>query len=169
MENKNQNLTEARRLLESIENNIFQLKKLIFADAIDNKKKISQQDIKDVVEGVFDGEQMVGDDNKNYPVSPNYASKSKLISGDRLKLTITRDGSFIFKQIEPAERAKKIGRLTETLTGQYQVVADEKKYNVLLSAVTFYQAQPGDRLTIVIPKTRESLWAAIDNKLPYMV
>ena len=32
---------------------------------------------------------MIGPDGKNYPVPANYASKSKLIEGDILKLTIT--------------------------------------------------------------------------------
>ena len=42
-----------------------------------------------VIEGVFDGQIMIGPDGKNYPVPANYASKSKLIEGDILKLTIT--------------------------------------------------------------------------------
>ena len=52
-----------------------------------------------VIEGVFDGEQMLGQDERRYPVPPNYASKSKLVVGDVLKLTIASDGTFIFKQI----------------------------------------------------------------------
>ena len=34
-----------------------------------------------VVEGVFDGQNMVGSDGKIYSVPPNYASKSKLVEG----------------------------------------------------------------------------------------
>ena len=50
----------------------------------------------DVVEGVFDGERMMGTDGIKYNVPPNYASKSKLLEGDILKLVIQEDGSFIF-------------------------------------------------------------------------
>ena len=50
-----------------------------------------------VVEGVFDGQKMAGPDGKEYPVPANYASKSKLVEGDILKLTIADDGSFIYK------------------------------------------------------------------------
>ena len=57
-----------------------------------------------VIEGVFDGQNMIGPDKKQYPVPANYASKSKLIEGDVLKLTIAEDGSFIYKQISPLER-----------------------------------------------------------------
>ena len=54
-----------------------------------------------VVEGVFDGQNMAGKDKNMYPVPANYASKSKLIPGDVLKLTITNEGSFLYKQIGP--------------------------------------------------------------------
>jgi hypothetical protein len=48
-----------------------------------------------IIEGVFDGQNMVGSDGKTYPVPANYASKSKLVQGDILKLTIAEDGSFL--------------------------------------------------------------------------
>ena len=32
-----------------------------------------------IIEGVFDGQNMVGSDGKTYPVPANYASKSKLV------------------------------------------------------------------------------------------
>src|SRR5471030_1604688 len=39
-----------------------------------------------VIEGIFDGQNMIGPDKKQYPVPANYASKSKLVEGDGLKL-----------------------------------------------------------------------------------
>ncbi len=44
-----------------------------------------------VIEGVFDGQNMIGPEGKQYPVPANYASKSKLVEGDILKLTIADD------------------------------------------------------------------------------
>src|SRR3984957_1353852 len=76
-----------------------------------------------VVEGVFDGQNMVGPDGKQYPVPANYASKSKLIEGDVLKLTIADDGSFIYKQIGPIDRIKVVGMLTKDERGDFRVVA----------------------------------------------
>ena len=35
-----------------------------------------------IIEGIFDGQIMIGPDGKNYPVPANYASKSKLVEGD---------------------------------------------------------------------------------------
>ena len=65
-----------------------------------------------VIEGIFDGQIMIGPDGKNYPVPANYASKSKLVEGDIMKLTITDDGKFLYKQIGPVERRNVIGTLT---------------------------------------------------------
>src|SRR5690349_18112862 len=45
-----------------------------------------------IIEGVFTGEKMIGPDGQEYSVPPNYASKSKLVEGDHMKLTITGQG-----------------------------------------------------------------------------
>lgn len=118
---------------------------------------------KDVVEGVFDGENMVADDGKKYPVPANYASKSKLIEGDMLKLTISETGAFIYKQIGPTPRKMLRGALVEE-NGEYHVVVEGKKtYKVILASVTYFRAKPGDEVTIVVPESGDSEWAAIEN------
>lgn len=114
-----------------------------------------------VIEGIFDGQNMIGPDAKIYPVPANYASKSKLVQGDGLKLTIADDGSFIYKQIAPIERKNMIGTLT-LKDGQYSVDAEGKTYRVLFASVTYFKAQPGGQLTIVVPKDHDSDWAAIE-------
>lgn len=117
-----------------------------------------------IIEGLFDGQNMVGPAGKLYPVPANYASKSKLVEGDRLKLTIALDGSFIYKQIAPTERRKLIGTLA-LKDGQYSVEADGKIYRVLFASVSYYHAQPGDQVTIVIPRDGQPGWAAIETPL----
>jgi len=114
-----------------------------------------------VIEGVFDGQNMMGPSNKTYPVPANYASKSKLVEGDILKLTISHDGSFIYKQIGPIERKKLIGKITMQ-DGTYMVEAGGKLYHVLFASVTYFKAQPGDEVTIVTPSDRDASWAAIE-------
>ncbi len=116
-----------------------------------------------VIEGVFDGQNMLGPDGKKYPVPANYASKSKLIEGDVLKLTIADDGSFIYKQIGPVERVKKIGVLTQMENGEYRVVTDGKAYKVLLASLTYFKSEPGDDVTVVVPKDQDVEWAAVEN------
>ncbi|GAC1414059.1 MAG: hypothetical protein NVSMB66_6950 [Candidatus Doudnabacteria bacterium] len=116
-----------------------------------------------IVEGVFDGQNMIGPDGKQYPVPANYASKSKLIEGDVLKLTISDDGSFIYKQIGPIERRKIIGLLTKDDKGDHRIIADGKAYKVLLASLTYFKADVGDQVTVVVPKDNDSDWAAVEN------
>ncbi len=114
-----------------------------------------------IIEGVFDGQNMVGPNDKTYPVPANYASKSKLVEGDILKLTISDDGSFIYKQIGPVERKKLIGTVT-LQEGTYMVEAGGKLFHVLFASVTYFKAQPADEVTVVIPADRPASWAAIE-------
>jgi len=107
---------------------------------------------------------MIGPDEKEYSVPANYASKSKLVEGDTLKLTIQADGSFLFKQIKPIDRERKTGKLLlDEITGQFSVLAEDKKYNVLPASVTFFKGEAGDSITILTPKNRIAQWGAIEN------
>ncbi|MFH1046878.1 MAG: hypothetical protein V1738_01120 [Patescibacteria group bacterium] len=117
-----------------------------------------------VVEGVFDGRGMVGSDGKSYLVPPNYASKSKLVEGDMLKLTITPKGSFIYKQIGPIERSRLIGSLGYDQTiGEYYATSENRRWNVLKASVTYFKGEPGDEVVLLVPKNAPSKWAAVEN------
>jgi hypothetical protein len=119
-----------------------------------------------VIEGVFDGQNMVDKKGTVYPVPANYASKSKLIPGDVLKLTVTEEGKFLYKQIGPVERKTIIGPLVYN-EGQYQVLANGRAYNVLLASVTYFRAQVGDEVTLIIPMNDDkNEWGAIEAALP---
>ena len=120
---------------------------------------------KQVIEGVFDGQNMIGPDKKTYSVPANYASKSKLVPGDVLKLTITDDGTFLYKQIGPTERKRLVGTLTYE-DNQYKVISTGKAYKVLLASVTYFRAEVGDKVTLIVPELEESEWGAIENVLP---
>jgi hypothetical protein len=118
-----------------------------------------------VVQGTFDGQFMSGADGKQYPVPANYASKSKLVEGDMLKLTITPDGSFLYKQVGPVERRHAIGIVSQDDRGNYQIVADGKLYRVLLASVTYFKLTPGDEVAILLPRDMEATFASIENVL----
>jgi len=118
-----------------------------------------------VIEGVFNGEKMTDSKGETYSVPTNYASKSKLVEGDVLKLTITDDGRFLYKQIGPVPRKTLIGPLTYD-DGKYKVIAGGKAYSVLLASVTFYHAEIGDNVTIIVPDSGDAIWGAVDNVLP---
>lgn len=118
-----------------------------------------------VVEGVFDGQVMMGPDGKTYPVPANYASKSKLVEGDILKLTIADDGGFIYKQIGPVARKQIIGTLTQH-DGAYYVEASGREYRILLASVTYFRINIGDQVTIIVPEDApDATWAAVEAAL----
>lgn len=118
-----------------------------------------------VIEGVFDGQKMAGPDGKEYPVPANYASKSKLVEGDTLKLTITDDGSFVYKQIGPTERKQIIGTLVQH-DGAYYVEANGREYRILLASVTYFRINIGDQVTIIVPVDNpDAVWAAVEAAL----
>ena len=117
-----------------------------------------------IIEGVFDGQGMVGSDGNAYAVPPNYASKSRLVEGDMLKLTIAADGSFRFKQIGPIERRRLVGKLAyDATSGLHVVLCGEQIYKVLTASVTFFHGEPGDEVVILVPKSTPSVWAAVEN------
>lgn len=118
-----------------------------------------------VIEGVFDGQNMVGSDAKTYPVPANYASKSKLVQGDILKLTIADDGAFLYKQIGPIPRKQVVGVL-ELKDGHYFVNVGDRQYRVLLASVTYFKAKPGDQVSVNIPEEEvDAEWAALEAAL----
>lgn len=118
-----------------------------------------------VVEGVFDGQNMVDSLGQTYPIPANYASKSKLVEGDGMKLAITDEGKFIYKQIAPIERRTLVGVLIQE-DGQYKVLAEGKAYRILLASITFYRTEVGDQVTIIIPKTAAANWGAVEAVIP---
>lgn len=151
--NAERTITSARAMLAQIEGK--PLKRNALASVSDEEGE--------VVEGVFDGQVMMGTDGKQYPVPANYASKSKLVEGDMLKLTITPDGSFVYKQIGPVERKRLIGIVSQDDLGNFVVIAEGKAYRVLLASVTYFKVEPADEVTLVVPRDSESVWGAIEN------
>lgn len=155
-----------RQMIENAERNITAAKQILLQLDGDNMKKSSKElEASQIVEGTFDGEKMVGLDGKTYPVPPNYASKSKLVEGDLLKLTITEDGTFLYKQISPIDRRKLIGTIITDNKGKFYVYSEGKKYKVLLASLTYFKAKEGDEVTLVVPKEKISKWAAIEAAL----
>ena len=156
-----------RALLNEAETNIAAAKELLFSmvggDEI--SRRTPDEVAGKVIEGVFDGQTMHDADGKAYPVPANYASKSKLVEGDILKLTIADDGSFIYKQIGPVARKQLIGNLVQH-DGAYYVEAGGKEFRVLLASVTFFKAHIGDQISIIIPEdNRDAEWAAVEAVL----
>ena len=118
-----------------------------------------------IIEGVFDGQIMIGPDGKNYPVPANYASKSKLVEGDLMKLTITPEGRFLYKQIGPVERKTVIGTLIHH-DDKYYVEVNGSEYEILYASVTYFHLREGSQVSVVIPANNpDAAWAAVEAAL----
>lgn len=117
-----------------------------------------------IIEGVFDGQHMIGSDGSQYAVPQNYASKSKLVEGDALKLTITESGSFLYKQIGPIERVRLVGTLeADAHHESYSVKFEDRSWRILAACATFFRGAQGDEVVFLVPKDRASTWAAVEN------
>lgn len=158
-----------RALISEAETSLAAAKELLVSLVGDDSlmaDKIKDKALGKVIEGVFDGQNMVGSDGKTYPVPANYASKSKLVQGDILKLTIADDGAFMYKQIGPIPRKQVVGVLNQK-DGHYFVDVGDKQYRILLASVTYFKAKPGDQVSVNIPEdsTVDAEWAALEAAL----
>jgi PhoPQ-activated pathogenicity-related protein len=157
-----------RALIQEAETNLAAATELLVSLVGDDEKvaPIAREDnLGKVIEGVFDGQNMVGSDSKMYPVPANYASKSKLVQGDILKLTIADDGAFLYKQIGPIPRKQVVGQL-RLENGRYIVDVNGKEFRVLLASVTYFKAKPGDQVSVNVPEDDASAeWAALEAAL----
>ena len=161
---KTLNIAELKQALDNAEKQIRIVKQLLFSELY--KEKISTLCVdENVIEGIFDGAGMMGADGKKYLIPSNYASKSKLVCGDVMKLTIKSDGTYIYKQIGPVERKRMNGMLNES-EGQYFAECDGKILNILAASVTYFKAKEGDNITLLVAKDQESNWGALDNVNP---
>src|SRR6202008_40836 len=157
-----------RTLIQEAETSLAAATELLVSLVGDDDKVapvVREETLGKIIEGVFDGQNMVGSDGKTYPVPANYASKSKLVQGDILKLTIADDGTFLYKQIGPIPRKQVVGTL-KLENGHYYVDVSGKKLRVLLASVTYFKAKPGDQVSVNVPEDDANAeWAALEAAL----
>lgn len=162
----NKEIHQINKYLDTIESEISKLRKILNCD---NEKSESFRNIntriaENYIEGVFDGQAMIDEAGKKYMVPENYASKTKLICGDKLKLVVSDTGLHIFKLIEPVERIRVKGELVEDGTKIY-VIVNGKKYKILKASFAYFKLKSGDIVNLLLPKDSKSVWAVIENKI----
>ncbi len=100
--------------------------------------------------GMFDGHNMVTEEGEKYQVPENYASKSELVYGDKLKM-MDRDGRDFFKQVDRVKRQKIKGVLAKK-DGDWHLVDSHGSFEVLPAAVSYYDGKEGDEAVGIIPQ-----------------
>lgn len=127
------------------------------------QKEEDDGDIVQTIEGVFDGVTMIGDDKKKYPVPTNYASKSKLVPGDRLKLRIMQDGKMLYKLVVPIERQTVRAFLSrDEVSGKDIAIYNNETFFLNHAAVSYFKGKPGDEAYILLNKEDPGTHAAIE-------
>lgn len=128
---------------------------------LEREVRISAKDLPGVI-GTFDGEFMVGEDSKKYQVPENYASKSVLVYGDKLKM-IEEGGEKLFKQVERVPRVKVEGILAKK-EGKWHAVTTDGSHRLLSAAVSYNRGEEGDEVVVVLPEAnRRSPFAALES------
>ena len=160
-----------RSLIQEAETNLAAAKELLISIVGDGDVITAPREVVvsgpegKIIEGVFDGQIMIDQEGKNYPVPANYASKSKLVEGDIMKLTITPEGKFLYKQIGPVERKTIIGTLVHH-DDKYFVEVNGREYEVLYASVTYFRLKEGSQVSVVVPANNEDAsWAAVEAAL----
>ncbi len=118
-----------------------------------------------IIEWVFTGEGMLWSDGSMYPVPQNYASKSLLVQGSKLKATISPTGKITYKIIQEIPYESKIWIITKAWE-KYQINTETKAYSVLLAAITFHKCEVGDTVSIRIPEGKDATYAVIEAVVP---
>lgn len=151
MENDQKKIAAVRDLLDAAQKSITSARKILItmSDGEGAKRELEYLDASSlhsyksgtekIVEGVFTGESMLGSDGNTYPVPQNYASKSHLVQGSKLKAIIGDDGKITYKIIEEMPHETKVGLIAAN-RDKFQVIADGKAYNVLMASVTYLKA-----------------------------
>jgi protein involved in polysaccharide export with SLBB domain len=112
--------------------------------------------------GVFNGEYMITSEKREYPVPANYASKSRLLPGDELKVSIQEDGEYIFKIVNQVPRKRVMADIVEDNLVKY----NGKKYKLSQAVVSFYRLKKGDQVMALIPNILKGVeWLNVDGKI----
>ncbi len=145
--------------LSSIDIKTLDITKLIL------NNKIDKNEVSETIEWEFDGVVLIDKDWKKYPVPTNYASKSKLISWDEMKLNIMKNGKMIFKLIKKVERHTIQAILSKDSTSDKDIAIYKNKYIFILNhaAVSYHKWKPGDKVLITVNKSKPWKFAALDT------
>ena len=132
-----------------------------------NKKPIQQKTknvVEKEVEGVFDGQKMIGSDTNQYEVPIDFIDNKKLVEGDLLRLKIKSNGEKLFKQAGSVKRERLIGNIKyDNQNQQWKVVANNQDLNIMEAFTNIYNVNDGDKVSVLIPANGNSTWATIEN------
>lgn len=114
------------------------------------------------IEGIFDGVSMLLEDGSKRDVPANYAAKSKLVYGDKLKI-VHVDGKELFKQVEKVER-RELHAVLSRKEGGWYALTDAGSYKISDTAAEFQKAEVNDEGIVIIPVENPNVpYAALEE------
>ena len=159
-ETNEKSLDTLKRLVSAAYSNLERISHII--------EKIEQEQRRELyknipgVEGVYDGQYLLGEDGKKYEVPANYAAKSRLVYGDKLKM-IEEVGKTLFKQLEKVERKKLEGVLSKK-EGKWYVLTNEGTFKISDVAAEFNNAALNEKAVVIVPAGNVTAeFAALDR------
>ncbi len=153
---KEQELKKAQNLIKKIQQDLISVTKLL-----EEAVKIEPKDIPGI-EGTFTGIEMLTDAGEKYEVPANYAAKSRLVYGDRLKM-VEQDGKKFFKQVVKVPR-KKVEGVISKKEGEWYFLADSGSYKISATAAEFNNIELNDEVLALIPaQNLAAPYAAFDK------
>jgi len=105
--------------------------------------------------GKYDGRFMVTQAGKKYPVPDNYSAKTRLVYGDKLKMTEGPMGRQ-FKLVEKLSRVEADAQLA-VKDGQFEALGKGGSYRLLQSAVKYWGGEEGDKVKILLPEEEKNV------------
>jgi|GEM_PF-1161503 len=160
-------------MLETSLDKLYKLLEVVYEDLDKTKEMISKlqlearkEALKDVpgLEGVFDGKYLISDTGEKLEVPANYAAKSRIVFGDRLK-AYEDEGKQMFKQLEKVSR-KKVPAVISKKEGKFFALTEFGSHEISAIAVEFNHVSVNDKIQVILPETNtKAPYAALDKIL----
>lgn len=163
------NLRNAKMMLSQISTSGSTQAPKISSNAEFSIKSQEEVNAAEVVEGHFDGDSMIGDNGQTYPVPQNYASKSQLVVGDRMKWILTKNAfgevHEVYKLTQPVQRDRAVGKfLVDGNNYCVMLEAFPIPVKILKASATYamknLNLKIGDEVAIYIAKGSVPTWGA---------
>lgn len=156
------NLDKLYKLIENVYEELDKTKELISKLQLEARKEA----LKDIPgkEGVFDGKSLITDSGEKLEVPANYAAKSRIVFGDRLK-AYEEEGKQLFKQVEKVNR-KKVDAVVSKKEGKFYALSKYGDHELSPIAVEFNSIKNGERIQIILPEENlKAPFATLDKSL----
>jgi hypothetical protein len=158
-DNPEKRLDQIRALIESTYHNLDKISRMVEKLQQDQKKEMYKN--MPGIEGIFDGLYLVSEDGTKHEVPANYAAKSRLVFGDKLKI-VEEDGKKVFKQIQKPERKEVKGVLSKK-EGKWYLLSDSGTYKISDTAAEFNKAELNEEAVALVPENQLNVpFAALD-------